>query len=63
MKKWILLLLALALVTNLAAMGTACKPKAPEKPAAEEVKPPEAPAPAEPAATPAPPAPAETPKK
>ncbi|HJX60843.1 MAG TPA: hypothetical protein VJ462_06100 [Thermodesulfobacteriota bacterium] len=49
MKKWILLLLALVLVINLAAMGMACKPKAPEKPAAkEEVKPAEAPAPAAP---------------
>jgi hypothetical protein len=64
MKKWVLLLLALALLVNLAAMGMACKPKAPEKPAAkEEVKPAEAPAPAAPAATPAPAPPAETPKK
>jgi hypothetical protein len=62
MKKWIFLLLALVLVINLAAMGTACKPKAPEKPAAE-MKPAEAPAPAAPAATPAPPAPEATPKK
>mgnify|MGYP005836930631 CR=1 FL=1 len=64
MKRWILLLLALVLLVNLAAMGTACKPKAPEKPAAkEEAKPAEAPAPAAPATTPAPPAPAEAPKK
>jgi len=64
MRKWVLLLLALVLVVNLAAMGMACKPKAPEKPAAKgEVKPAEAPAPAPPAATPAPAAPAEAPKK
>jgi hypothetical protein len=64
MKKWIFLLLALVLVINLAAMGMACKPKAPEKPAVkEEVKPAEAPAPPAPAATPAPPAPAAPPKK
>jgi hypothetical protein len=54
-------------VINLAVMGMACKPKAPEKPAAkEEMKPAEAPAPpapAAPAATPAPAAPAATPKK
>ena len=64
MKKWILLSLALVLVVNLAAMGMACKPKAPEKPAAEEeAKPAEAPAPAAPATTPAPAPPAEAPKK
>jgi len=64
MKKWILLLLALVLVINLAAMGMACKPKAPEKPAAKvEAKPAEAPAPAAPAATPAPAVPEAPPKK
>ena len=64
MKRWVLFLLALVLVINLAAMGTACKPKAPETPAAkEEVKPAEAPTPAAPAPAPAPAAPAEAPKK
>lgn len=54
MRKWILLLLAMALVVNLATMGIGCKAKEAPKPAAkEEVKPAEAPAPA-PAATPAP---------
>ena len=60
MKKWIYLLLAMVLVINVVAMAVGCSSKAPEKPAAkEEVKPPEAPAPAAPAATAAPaPAPA-----
>jgi len=64
MKKWVFLLVALVLLVNLATMGVACKPKAPEKPAAtEEAKPPEAPAPTEPAAKPEPPAPEAPPKK
>lgn len=68
MRKWILLLFALVLVINLAAMGIGCKAKTPEKPVVkEEVKPPEAkPAEAPPATPPAaPPAakPAEAPKK
>lgn len=67
MKKWILLLFALVLVINLAAIGMACKPKAPEKPAVkEEVKPAEAPKPAEPAKpaeAPKPAPPAAPPKK
>ncbi len=66
MRKWILLLLAMALVVNLATMGIGCKAKEAPKPAAkEEVKPAEAPAPAPaPAATPAPaPAAPEAPKK
>ena len=63
MKKWIFLLLALALVVNFVAMGVGCKAKAPEKPAVkEEAKPPEAPAPAPPEATPAPAAPEATKK-
>jgi Na+-transporting methylmalonyl-CoA/oxaloacetate decarboxylase gamma subunit len=55
MRKWILLLFALALVVNLVAMGIGCKAKTPEKPVVkEEVKPPEAkPAEAPPAEKPA----------
>ena len=67
MRKWVYLLLAVALVVNVIAMGIGCKAKAPEKPAVkEEAKPAEAPAPPAPAATPAEPAPekpAEAPKK
>jgi hypothetical protein len=63
MKKWIFLLLALALVINFVAMGVGCKAKAPETPPAkEEAKPAEAPAPAAPEATPAPAAPEATKK-
>ena len=61
MKKWILLLLALVLVINVAMMGVGCKAKPPAAPPAkEEAKPAETPAPAAPAATPAPAAPAAT---
>ena len=62
MKKWVFLLLALVFVVNLATMGVACKPKAPEKPAAEEAKPAEE-KPAEAPAAPAPEKPAEAEKK
>lgn len=64
MKKWIFLLLAMALVINLVSMGIGCKAKeAPKPEAKEEAKPAEAPA--APAATPAPApaAPEVTPKK
>jgi hypothetical protein len=67
MRKWIMLLLALVMVVNLAVLAVGCggekkaeKP-APEK-AKEEAKPAEAPAPAAPAATPAPAAPEATKK-
>lgn len=64
MKKWMLLLFALILVVNIAAVGIGCKAKAPEKPAVkEEVKPAEAPAPEKPAETPPAEKPAEAPKK
>ena len=70
MKKWILLLLALVLVINLAAMGIGCKAKAPETPVVKEepkpaeAKPAEAPPPPAPAPpAPAPPAPAAPPQK
>ncbi len=65
MRKWIMLLLALVMVVNLAILAVGCggEKKAPEKaPAKEEVKPPETPAPAAPAATPAPAAPEATKK-
>jgi len=59
MKKLIILLLALALMINLASMGIGCKGKEAEKPAVkEEAKPAEAPAPEKPAEKPA-----EAPKK
>ena len=55
MRKWILLLLAMVMVINLAFMVAGCGKKEEPKPAAKEAaKPPEAPAPAAPAATPAP---------
>jgi len=64
MKKWILLLLAMVMVINVAFMAIGCGEKKVEKPAAkEEAKPPETPAPAAPATTaPAPAAPAATKK-
>jgi hypothetical protein len=46
MKKWIYLVLALVLMTNLTAMEIGCKAKEPEKPAVkEEQKSPETPTP------------------
>lgn len=64
MRKWILLLFALALVVNLAVMGVGCKSKTPEKPAVkEEAKPAEAPPAEKPAEAPPAAKPAEAPKK
>jgi len=64
MRKWIMLLLALVMVVNLAVLAVGCGgEKKAEKPAVkEEPKPAEAPAPAAPAATPAPAAPEATKK-
>jgi hypothetical protein len=65
MRKWIMLLLALVMVVNLAVLAVGCGgEKKAEKPAPakQEPKPAEAPAPAAPAATPAPAAPEATKK-
>ena len=54
MRKWIFLLVAMAMVVNLAFLGIGCKGKEAPKPEPKAEKPAEAPAPAAPAATPAP---------